>query len=78
MESFTQYIGKYKPPNSIFNVDEEKDNSENQVSIEEFTLNDMNDLPCRFDSFGDVIKLYDRILNNPEVFTFKVPAKFKK
>jgi len=78
LESFTQYIGKYKPPNSVYNVDEEKDISENQVLIEEFTINDMNDLPCRFDSFDDVIKMYDRILNNPEVSTFKVPAKFKK
>ena len=36
LESFTQYISKYKPPNSVFNVDEEKDNSENKVFIEAF------------------------------------------
>ena len=78
LESFTQYIGKYKPPTYALNVDEVKDNSENKVLIEEFTLNDMNNLPCGFDRLDDVIKLYDRILNNPEVSTFKVPAKFKK
>ena len=31
LESFTKYIGKYKPPNSVYNVDEEKDISKNQV-----------------------------------------------
>ena len=78
LEYFTQYIGKYKPPNSVFNVDEVKENSESKVLIEEFTLNDVNNLPYRFDSFDDVIKLYDRILNNSEVSTFNVLAKFKK
>ena len=77
-EFFTQYIGKYKPPTSVFNVDEVKDNPENKVLIEEFTLNDMDNLPCQFDGFDDVIKLYDRILNNQEVSTFKVPPKFRK
>ena len=63
---------------SILNVDEVKDNSENEILIEEFTLNDMKNVPCRFDSFHEVIKRNDRILNNPEVSTFKVPQTFRK
>ena len=35
LESFTQYIGKSKPPTYVFNVDEVNDNSENKVLIEE-------------------------------------------
>ena len=35
LKSFTQYIGKYKPPTYVFNVDEVNDNSENKVMIEE-------------------------------------------
>ena len=38
----------------------------------------MTNSPCQFDSFDEVIKLNDRILNNPEVSTIKVPPKFRK
>ena len=35
----------------------------------------MQNILCRFDSFDEVIKLNDRILNNSEVSTFKVTQK---
>ena len=38
----------------------------------------MTNIPYRFDSFDEVIKLNDRILNNSEVSTIKVPPKFRK
>ena len=77
-EVFTQYIGNYKPPTFVLNVDQVKDISDNHILIEYITLNDMKNISYRFKSIHKVIKLNDRILNNPEVSTFKVPKQFKK
>ena len=74
-EVFTQYIGNYKPPTSVLNVDQVKDISDNHILIENITLNDMKNISCRFNSFDDVIKMNDTILNNLEVSPFKVLQK---
>ena len=77
-ESFTQYIGNYKPPISVLNVDQVKEKTGNNILIEQFTINNMDNIPCWFDRFNDLIKLYNRIKNNPDVCTYKVPLKFIK
>ena len=63
-ESFTKYIGNYKPPLPVEKVVEIKDVSVRNVSKEDFSMDDMRNIPCRIKSFKELIIYHDRMANN--------------
>ena len=72
-ESFTKYLGKYKPPDSVplEKVSELKDMDEvvtvKEVSKVEYTMNEMQNTPCRINSFEELIIYHERMMSNSKV-----------
>ena len=70
-ESFTKYLGNYKPPLSLDKAYEEKD-IEQVVPVKElitydYTMNDMQNIPCRIKTFEELIIVHERMMSNSKV-----------
>ena len=72
-ESFTKYLGKYKPPVSVplERVCEVKDIEQvvpvKEVPIHDYTMNDMQNIPCRIKTFEELIIVHERMMSNTKV-----------
>ena len=66
-ESFTKYIGNCKPPLLIEKVVEVKDVSVLNVPKEDFSIDDMRNIPCRIKSFKELIIYHDRMTSNSNI-----------
>ena len=72
-ESFTKYLGKYNSPVSVplERVYEVKDIEQvvpvKEVPKHDYTMNDMQNIPCRIKTFEELIIVHERMMSNSKV-----------
>ena len=66
-ELFTKHNNNYNYSLPILNTGVVKEVSENNVPIKVFTSDDIENIPCRFKYFKDLIQNHERMNNNSEI-----------
>ena len=66
-EFFTKYIGNYKPPLPVENFVEVKDVSVLNFPKEDFSMDNMRNIPCRIKYFKEWIIYHDRMTSNSNI-----------